>query len=1163
MILKKKLSLPVIIALIFTMLASGNVYAADSAAPSTGTPTDASTANPAVPALDTQGKFNALKEKKIFEGTDDSGKEDFSQEVTRAQLAKVLVRLNGLDEDKAASAVYRDLGDAAWAAGFIGAATKAGLMEGVAEGTFAPAGIVTTEQLASVLARVFKLQAAESEVAKVTGTVSEWAKGYVAEAMSAGLMTSALDYTLPAKRELLVNTAYAAYQLIQAGGPPVTKVSVADFKATGAKTLVVKLNGVIADTSKLTVSILRGSITGAAVTGAQKWNTNKNEVTITLDTKMTEGIYTVKLDAVKDGGLSIDKGSAEVSVGNEKITQIDFTTPSDTIAQGMVKFTFKALNQYKEISDLSAAIFSIYTSPGLDFVPAGDSQSVVVDTVYGSQLRKDQPFEIRIVAPDYTVQANKTFTVGDLQTVGKVELSDVVYVNGKTKFEPGDTVTVPYKAFDQYGYAVIDLDVLKKNANTFTNAAGVIDTAAAYPPQGFGFIPDENGDGLPELKAKAVGNFNIYSVQDVQLSVTAFGSSQTATKVLKVAAPKTPFDISIGNFPNTVAVGDDDFYLPVVVKDQGGNLLSTDDVIENADKINVYGYGNGSISVGAKDAAGNFLGGIEKSGAYKGTIRISNLKTLTDQNKGQLTVKASVVTSGKTATATTNVVSKRYPRTVYLSAQMKPKMLPSLDMVNGRSENAFRLKFKDQYGEDFDRDYRGYAMKLTFAKTSGTVTDAVYVLRGATRLDRASSTFIVNGVDATVEGYDSGSSVSDFGYYRDRDFFFTAIPGDDNEGTYQVTAQLYKGDRTTVAAGTASLMSSAIATTQLIKGREANNLTYTLTPFANGIYAVDKIKDTLKGAETNTISTVSSSVTSSVYSTEGYSLENYFSGKVVLTAKDASGNVVQLPNNAIQSLASVTSANTRASAIVIKPKADGQTANFQDGYGIRGKEAGTTSISVIFKPSHYAGSKVAFLDKIDIKDDPLTVSSFTATYNGKAKVMALSQLKAGVTIFSGNSVDTAAKKLLLKQTFSNITLMDQYGNNAFKNSSIFRFAPVFGIQAFVSNVKWSSDNIVPGSGYIAIEFNGTGVNSLNGKTNAVTPVPAGVEPTDWVFASVPNADPAKDPAIQLKRGDAKYIYTPAISAVDGSPVEIASFTATVITANGKTISVDVYPDPSK
>lgn len=1213
MVMKKKLSLLLVSAMVFSMFASVDFAYADATTPTattapTTTPTATPTATPTVtpsatpaatpkattaptaPPMDTQAKFNALKEKGIFEGSDEAGSAGLDKEVTRAQLAKTIVLMNGLKEDKPSSSIYKDLAAAEWAAGFIGAATKAGYMEGIAKDQFDPAGIVTIEQVISVLARVFKLQADEAEAAKVTGTVSSWAKGNVAAAITAGLISSTTDYTKTAKRELLVNSAYAAYQLVQAGGPAVTKVSVADFKVTGAKTLLVKLNGVIADTSKLTVSVLRGSISGSVVTGAQKWNANKNEVTITLDTKMTEGIYTVKLEAVKDGGLTIDKGTAEVSVTNEKITAIEFTTPSDTIAQGKIKLTFKATNQYKEVSDLSAAIFSIYTSPDGDIVPAGDSQSLTVDVihaVYANKLRRDSQLTVNIVAPDYSVQTSKVFTVGDPQTVSKVELGDIVYVNGKTKLEAGDSVTVPYKAFDQYGYQVTDLDILTKNTSAYFTGAGVLDTTATAPPQGFGFIADENGDGVPELKVKAASTFSQFSVQDVTLSLTGFGAGQSvsASKVLKVGVSKAPYDISIGNFPNTVAVGDEDFYLPIVVKDQGGNILSTDDVVDNADQISVYGFANGSVAIGAKDASGKLIGGIEKSGAYKGTIRVSDLKTLTDQNKGQLTVKASVGISGKTASNTTNIVTKRYPKTVYLSVVPKPKMLPSLEMVNGRTENAFRFKYKDQYNEDFDRDYRGYSMKVSLVKTSGTVTDAVYIVRGSNTIDAANPTFIVKGVDGTADGYNSGDNTNskyDFGYFRDRDLFFTARVGDNNEGTYQVTAQLFKGDQAAVAAGTASLMSTAVGTTQLIKGREANNLVYTLTPFTNGIYAIDKIKDTLKGAEKNTIETTSSTVKSSVYSTEGYSLENYFSGKITLTAKDASGNIVQLPNNPIQTLNSMTTSNTRASSIVIKPKQDGQNGTLSDGYGIRGKDVGTTSISVVFKPSNYVGSKVAFMDNISIKDDPLTVSSLTATYNGKAKIIWLSALKAiptnpqstlGITVWSAND----SGKLNQKQTFSNITLLDQYGNNGFKNSSVFRVAPIFGIQFFISNVKWTNDNIVPNSGYINVEYNATGVNNVNGKSNAPyaldgdattgyrfpkddkdigAAIGKEVDPSDWVFSTV-------NDKIRLTRGDAKYVYVPAKSAIDGSPVEVSSFTVTMITASGKSISVDVYPDPKK
>ncbi|NEW05788.1 S-layer homology domain-containing protein [Paenibacillus sp. SYP-B3998] len=1205
--MKKKLSRLVTFAMIFSMFATVDLVQAETtpATPTTSvvptgtapaTPTSAPSVTPtttpaptkpasslspspgsaAVP-LDTQAKFKALQAKGILEGSDEAGTAALDQILTRAQLAKTIVLLSNLKEDKAAGSVYTDVDSSNWALGFIGAATKAGYMEGIASGHFDPAGQVTIEQAASVFVRVLKLKADESSA--VAGTVSAWAKGNVAAAIEAGFITKTTDYTVAAKRELLVSSAYQAYTTLQAGEtvPAVTKVSVAEFKATGAKTLWVKLNGAVADTTKLTISVLRGGSNGTSAASTPKWHAAKNEVTLTLDTKMTDGVYSVKLEAVKDGGLTIDKGNADVTVTSENITKIEFNTASDTLAQGKIKIGFKATNQYNEVSDLSASRFTILTSPELDAYSASDSQSLNIDVtsaVYSRKLLKDQKIEVRVATPDFSAQAVKSFTVGDPQSIAKIELGDITYVNGKTNLEAGDIASIAYKAFDQYGFQVTDLDVLAKNTKTYTSSAGVIDSTATEPPQGFGFVVDYTGDNLPELKVKAASTINTYRDQDVTLTVFAFSSGQEASKIMKVSNQKTPYEVSFGAFPNTIAVGDDDLFIPIIVKDQAGTIFNTDEVVNSADKIKVFGYGIHTVTVGGKDISGNYVGGIEKEGGNRGKIRISDLKSLGDKNTGVLTVKAMIVATGKTASYTASVVGKRHPNSVFLSVTPKVKMLPSLDLNDGKTENIFRLKYKDQYGEEFDRDYRGYTVQLSFNKISGSVTDAVYFSRGGytwdkdtklpnnpTRLDSAIKSIILEGVDATRDGYNP--LANEIGYYRDKDLLFTSNIGDNNEGNYQLTAKLFKGDLTAVTAGTASLLSTTVSSTQLLKAKESDSLTYTITPFTNGIYTIDKLSGALQGAKTT--------VVKDVYSTEGYALENMFAGKVILTAKDSSGNIVQLPNNPIKA---VTTSNPQVSAVVNKPKADGAVAKDFDGYGIRGKNVGTTSISTVFKPSNYTGYKFAFLENIAIKEEGLFASSLTASFNGKSRSIWLSALKSGVNIYTGN--DTG--KLNQKQTFSNITLSDQYGNNTFKNSSVIRVASVFGIQIFISNIRWATENIVPGSGYLAVESNVSGVNNVNGLANAPYPLigpdakgeyvyplddkvigaAAGkaVDPTDWVFSSV-------NPTVRLLRGDAKYVYIPAKSVINGTDVEVASFTATMITANGKSISVDVFPDASK
>ncbi|WP_282942482.1 S-layer homology domain-containing protein [Paenibacillus sp. RC67] len=1116
----------------------------------------------------TKAKYDEMIKAGVFGGMSDS-EFGIKQKTTRAQFAKVAALIFQLKVDSSLktssfSDVKADDPANGYALPYIEAIYKAGITEGYESGQFNPSGEITKEQLAAFLLRgLGQNAAAESTTGVNDTTVSDWAKGYVALALKNKLLNNGADGTFggtsAATRDLLLLGSYEAKKQY---APPavaaVTTVSIVKAEAVGAKTIKVTLNGAIADTTKLNISVTR---LGSAVTAAPKWNEAKNEAILTLENKMTEGKYTLRLDPVKDGGLTVVKenGSADVTVQNEKLTKIEFTSASDVIAQGKkVKIDFRALNQYNEQSDLSASRFTISTSPKLTLNTVAGSQSFTLDLYNATQkaskggleiLDRDQMFTVTILSEENTLQANKAFKVGDIQSIAKVELGDIHYLKGKTSLEPGDKATMDYKAYDQYGFEVTDLFTLRKNTTTyFTGSGGILqgsevdDDGNSYN-KGFAFMDeDADNDGRPDLKITAaeVDNRTLFDNQDVQLSIMPYTGGQTATKNIKVTATNIPYEVTIGSPPKTIAWGDDDVYIPITVKDKQGNQLSTDDIVKNADDIQIYGKGTANVVVGTR-------GRVETSGAYRGQIKISGLKSNAadeaGKKSGSLTIETLVGRTGKTATLSTSVVERRYPNTVFVSVVPKPKMLPSLDMVDMKTENAFRFKYRDQYGEEFDRDYTGYSVQLTLERTAGTVTDAVYFSRGGysptntTNLNAANNTILLDGVDASRDGYNPAAT--EIGYYRDKDIFFTANVGDNMEGSYQTTAKLYKGDRAAVTAGKASLVSTATTTTQLIKVKEADTLNYALTPFPNGIYAIDKIAGTLQGSPSVTIKGVTT--------TEGYSLENMFSGKIEVTAKDTSGNVVKLPNNSVMS---VTVSSPAGAAAVNKPKADGAVANNFDAFGIRGKDVGTIGITAMIKPTNYGGMKALSIDKIQVKDDVLTTASLAATYNGKAKIIWLSQLKAGVNIFTGN--DTG--RLNQKQTFSNITLTDQYNNNTFKNSSVIRVAPVFGITIFISNIKWTSE-IKPGTGYIAVESNINGVNNVNGLTNAIAPVPANTDPTDWVFGTVNR--------VQLNRGDAKYIYVPA-KAPDGvTNVEIASFTATMVTASGKSISVDVYPDASK
>jgi hypothetical protein len=1020
-------------------------------------------------------KFDEMIKAGIFDGIKD-GIFGIKEKMNRAQFAKVAALIFQLKVDTAQkSSIFFDVeaDDPAngYALPYIEAIYKAGITNGYAPGQFNPAGEVSREQLAAFLLRGLSLDAQAKSTPSVSDkTVSDWARGYIALAIEKKLMTSGTDGTFggtsAATRDMLLLAAHEAMkQYISSKPDTVTKVSVEKAEATGAKTIAITLNGALADTSKLNATINRGS---TAMTVTPKWNDTKNQVTLTLDTKMTEGTYTVKLEAVKDGGLTVDKGTADVTVQNEKITKIEFISSSDTIAQGeKVKIAFKALNQYNEQSDLSASRFNIVTGPELGAQSSSSEQTITINIYKAVKstpalLVRDQSFAVTIIAPDYTVQASKTFKVGDRQSVAKVELGDIKMRSGKTQLEAGDTAIIAYKAYDQYGFEVTDLKTLRDGTSTYNTGSNglkpgtTVDSNGLKVDNGFDFYDDEDDDNRPELKifTNDADEKTFEAEQELNLTVVAYQGEAPASKKVKLNAPKIPYEVSFCSFNSTIAWGDDDVYLPIIVKDKFGNTLSNDDLLKYANDLRVYGYGSSGAEVGTDSQ-------IEITGANKGKVRIGGLQNGEANRKpGSLTVNIMVVKTAKSASFSTNIGEKRYPNKIYVSSEPKPKMLASLAPFGPGApitENKMKLKFNDQYGADFDKDYTGYEVELTLQKTSddSSVTGNVYFSKGSLNgkptwaLNAGPNSGKLNtltfiGDDTRVDGY--SASATSIKSIRDTDLTFTPVQGDNYEGSYQITAKLFK-------TGTSrSHVSSAARIVDVLKADKAAKLSYTLTAMANGLYATNELDgvSVLSDNPTDVLPNPGIQGISTPFSDVDYMM-NWFAAKVEVTAKDGADNVA-MPNNLIRG---ISIPNPGVAKAVAKPKSDGIG---YDVPALRGLKAGTTRIGVSFYPSNYTGMKTVFLDNLQVKKDPAVTASIAAGENGKGKTIWLSVLN-GLSISSGDAV--VGGHTQKKKTFGDITLKDAYSYTEFKNYAVYRTADLFGTQFYVSNLKWS-DPVNPG-----------------------------------------------------------------------------------------------------
>ncbi|MBB3112266.1 hypothetical protein FHS18_004352 [Paenibacillus phyllosphaerae] len=156
-------------------------------------------------------KYEAFKKAGIFKGYPD-GEAHLDASITRAELAVVLSRLLDLQPPAKAEADFVDL-EGHWVSKrTISAVASKGVMVGKGNGRFDPDGLVTIQELAVILTRTTGLSPQQTTI--TDAKVSEWAQGYVAAVVEAGLIDPQQDYTAPATRAFVVDASFMEYETL-------------------------------------------------------------------------------------------------------------------------------------------------------------------------------------------------------------------------------------------------------------------------------------------------------------------------------------------------------------------------------------------------------------------------------------------------------------------------------------------------------------------------------------------------------------------------------------------------------------------------------------------------------------------------------------------------------------------------------------------------------------------------------------------------------------------------------------------------------------------------------------------------------------------------------------------------------------------------------------
>jgi trimeric autotransporter adhesin len=876
-------------------------------------------------SMDAQAKFDALKKAGVFDGYTD-GSAGLDKEMSRAEFAAVIVRLLDLEKVSSTSS-YKDVADH-WGHkdGYIEAVTKAKIMDGVADGEFNPDGKVTKEQLATILVRALGLQA-EAD-ASVEGTVSDWAKGFVAAAIKAGLLTAEADYTVNAKRDQLVSATYAAQDKVPA--KPGAKVSVASAAPVGVQKVEVKFNQAV-DTDKAKLALTKGT---QSIATSVKFADDKKSAILTLtDVKVSEGSYKVTLSGLD--AANVDKTVAEFTAENEKVAKLSFVNASEKIAKSKsVMVRIKSENQYGENATITGGNYTAYIA-GQSATPKRNDDNGLLELEIdafdkpnggGAYQAEIDVIPVNVFLTNSSVSAQKTFKVGTEPYVTKIELGEVKYPGDKKALTvDGDVAEVKITRYDQYG------DVISKESkdkNSIAAALGVnfkdrLNYDAVITPYTFDALVLDNKasqDPYDTLKFRLAKNVD----KDAEYTATVYVGSSNATVNIKTQSSKVATKVEFGTFNGVLAEGDVNKYIPIVAYDNQGNKLSAQDIADNAKSERF------SISISGANYASTKNGNdaIVQSGEHKGKIKLDQI---TSGSKGVVYINLGIFNANiqQNVQQSFTVQDARKPETIVIDGST-----PAQKAIIG-GETKIKWFVKDQHGEEL--------------KKVSTAANAKYAAGDFTlRLTVTGDTYAdFTTTDAKVTGKLVSAGVYEFNATQFEDFnkIELKLKGKAEGGKAKLKAELFDNTKTT-----ATSIRSIENSVEVIGAKDL-------------VYNVSSLKDSYAALDSKLVDGTDKDLAAGTIASK-------LARKIEVKAKDKSGNDVAIPAKRIIS-ASTDNGNVAQVAY---------DATNKEAYVI-GNKAGTANVLVVFEKAGAGEGAQDVTLPITVKADAVSVASMSIKAN--------------------------------------------------------------------------------------------------------------------------------------------------------------------------------------
>ncbi len=640
---------------------------------------------------------------------------------SKLQSAIMFLRLQGLEKDALAytgAANFSDASKVEWAGGqaimgYLKSKPELGFI-GNPDGTFNPNATITAQQYYKILlvALGYKEDLGNGGDFKFADTVAFAASKGLSKAANVVNFTindlsAATVETLKAKvkdgSKTLIQALVDAKAVDSAKAAAVGMIASSaaatsfDLTAKTAKSLDVKFNGTIADTSKVAFTVTRDA--GIAVNLTAAWNNDKTEAVLSQATNLVSGQYTV---AIKNG--TTDLGNKNVTVEAEKIAKIELTSKqitrrsdSDGVAY------YKVANQYgDDVTKLPIASnitwnsslgtangASVTADKGTLTLHKNDNPNPNVPTIYMGLLKDQQSVVVTAYDSDSNTVMNGTLnvstTVGDIQSFKFLGLSNK---DGKTALEKNTTAVfyLDYEAKDSNGNAVTDYDILH-NSNAFRLSPG----SASESTIAYAEVVQDPNDSHKALIQVKVPNNGIAGTQVISgVSITT-GKADSFNVTVNEGSVLQQFTLQ--KPAQDVAVGDGFAEVPYIAMDSNGNALTDYSKIQG--KVTFSGIDTSKV----KEIQ-------NPDGSYKLLMDFGTLKTT-------YTVSATVTTTTTVKMSTMSVTVKDAAAPKTIVGLDSNKFIPGLVYGAYTGDKIDKITINDQYDRKADLRYRSNKYSVT------------------------------------------------------------------------------------------------------------------------------------------------------------------------------------------------------------------------------------------------------------------------------------------------------------------------------------------------------------------------------------------------------------------------------------------------------------------